>query len=519
MRGAPPGLAASAQQPKAAGAKPQRAGQHNGKGGPKPSSGGRASSPDAMAERLGFIAAVLVGYRVRVQVKSGLTYEGVLHAIRQEGRDLNVELQMAEVTKAEGGGGDQQQPAPTKPVRKLVLHSRDVVHIATTAAVNMAPQALASSNAAAGGDDAGGFGTDAAIGARGKATGFGRELQRWAPSKEDEGLEPITFGNNERAGGWDQFAAFERMTGNRTTFTEEQYTTKLDRSDPRIRAMEAKAERLAREIEGQSSTNYHVAEERGHQYDDSGLDEEDKYSGVVRGGARSGAGAGAGARAGGLPSKPPSQQQHQGAGSKGGHGVGVGSAQGKPRAPPSSGGGSGAKPSQGAEGGAPKVGGTGTGLKPKLGLNPNAQPFKFNVNAKAFVPGGRKPTAAGAAGAGGGAGGGGGAGVPRPAAFGGAPQGMVAQGMMGTYFPSPGVIGSAPLQGQPIPQVYRSPSGYANPGVQMPVYAQASPSERGLSSNLTYPMQYGQGGVPLVLPTGAANPSAFPQQPQGRPGE
>ena len=74
------------------------------------------------------------------------------------------------------------------------------------------------------------------------------------------------------------------MTGARTTYTEEQYTTQLNKNDPRMKALEAQAERIAREIEGQTSSNVHVAEERGHYIDDSGMDEEDKYSGVIRGG-------------------------------------------------------------------------------------------------------------------------------------------------------------------------------------------------------------------------------------------
>ncbi len=50
-----------------------------------------------------------------------------------------------------------------------------------------------------------------------------------------------------------------------------------------------KANRLAAEIEGQSSDNVHVREERGQHVDDSGMDEEDRFSGVVRDKVASGA--------------------------------------------------------------------------------------------------------------------------------------------------------------------------------------------------------------------------------------
>ena len=42
------------------------------------------------------------------------------------------------------------------------------------------------------------------------------------------------------------------------------------------------ANRIAAEIEGQVSSNVHEREERGQAIDDSGLDEEDRFSGVAR---------------------------------------------------------------------------------------------------------------------------------------------------------------------------------------------------------------------------------------------
>lgn len=55
------------------------------------------------------------------------------------------------------------------------------------------------------------------------------------------------------------------------------YTTKIDRSRPGYAKIAAEAERKAREIEGSSAMNAHVAEERGvKSLDDSGLDEEEK---------------------------------------------------------------------------------------------------------------------------------------------------------------------------------------------------------------------------------------------------
>ena len=48
---------------------------------------------------------------------------------------------------------------------------------------------------------------------------------------------------------WDQFETNQRLFGVSTDFNEEDYTTKLDKSDPKFKEREAKAIRLAKEIE------------------------------------------------------------------------------------------------------------------------------------------------------------------------------------------------------------------------------------------------------------------------------
>lgn len=84
------------------------------------------------------------------------------------------------------------------------------------------------------------------------------------------------------ATGWDQFATHAKMTGGQSTYTEETYTTTIDRSAPDFRRREAEAARIAREIESSTSTNAHVREERGQAQENDYGDEEDKYSGVRR---------------------------------------------------------------------------------------------------------------------------------------------------------------------------------------------------------------------------------------------
>ncbi|KIJ62803.1 hypothetical protein HYDPIDRAFT_93541 [Hydnomerulius pinastri MD-312] len=137
------------------------------------------------------------------------------------------------------------------------------------------------------------FRTDTDI-SKGKAARE-RELQAWQASEapgspsatatHHEGIgDELTFGPN--AGGnmsWDQFAVNEQMFGVTTSFDEEVYTTKLDRSAADYKERERKAQRIASEIMGGTVNNPHIAEERNLNVDDSGVNEEDKYGAVVRG--------------------------------------------------------------------------------------------------------------------------------------------------------------------------------------------------------------------------------------------
>ncbi|GJS92219.1 gypsy type transposase [Tanacetum coccineum] len=83
--------------------------------------------------------------------------------------------------------------------------------------------------------------------------------------------------------GWDQFETNAALFGVTSTFDEELYTTKLDRG-PMMREREREALRIAREIEGEDTQDLHLAEERGiHVHSNFELDEETKYSSVMRG--------------------------------------------------------------------------------------------------------------------------------------------------------------------------------------------------------------------------------------------
>lgn len=125
-----------------------------------------------------------------------------------------------------------------------------------------------------------GFKTDVDI--SGARNAKERELQRWTP--DEEAVEMGSGQTLEEASStWDQFSVNEKKFGIKPTYDEHFYTTKINRNGPNYHQKLKEAQRIADEIEGQgSSGNIHLAEDRGIIIDDSGMDEEDLYSGVDR---------------------------------------------------------------------------------------------------------------------------------------------------------------------------------------------------------------------------------------------
>lgn len=107
-----------------------------------------------------------------------------------------------------------------------------------------------------------------------------RNLQRWEPSSTDMGHHLSL--ESSGTGSWDQFETNQRLFGATTSYDENIYTTRIDRSDPSYKRKEAEAARIAREIEGTGTDNPHLKEERGQAPEGDGHDEEDRYSGVRR---------------------------------------------------------------------------------------------------------------------------------------------------------------------------------------------------------------------------------------------
>ncbi|KAI0181277.1 hypothetical protein GGR52DRAFT_577836 [Hypoxylon sp. FL1284] len=127
------------------------------------------------------------------------------------------------------------------------------------------------------------FRTDSSISA--SRANQNRVLQPWIGPSNSDGLE-LGLEKSTSGGAWDQFAANEQQFGIKTTYDENIYTTQIDKSHPQYQERVAAAEKKAREIEASPASHSHVAEERVMDFaggDETGVDEEDKYSGVKRG--------------------------------------------------------------------------------------------------------------------------------------------------------------------------------------------------------------------------------------------
>ncbi|KAI9664627.1 MAG: hypothetical protein M1821_006073 [Bathelium mastoideum] len=244
----------------------------------QPQTKGPSSSEKQANDRLLFMLANFTGLMTTLTTKNGDQFTGVFAGASVDSADPHYVLKMVKRSQAVSNATN----GTTSPVDEylgigedhvLTLPTADVVDLAVSDVV-LDKSAHKTQNGVASSS----FRTDSDI--TGTAAARERNLQRWEPgvgSSTDLSLD------DSNSTGWNQFEANERLYGVTTSYDENLYTTSIDRSDPKYSQMAAKAEKLAREIEGSNAMNSHVAEERGgRNVDDAGLDEEDKYSGVRR---------------------------------------------------------------------------------------------------------------------------------------------------------------------------------------------------------------------------------------------
>ncbi|CAH0482715.1 unnamed protein product [Peronospora belbahrii] len=231
-----------------------------------------------------FAFRFLVGKAVELQLAaSDERYAGILDCVDPD--EFSVVLKNA---KRLNSGVDAK---PFVDGSTVIFRHHQLAHLVADGAVNYTDGIFASGASAA----LCGFQTDTEISRRKEEHLYGRELEAassWLDPALDTGaLEDSTLNGkchskNQGKAGWNQFEANEKLFGVVSTYDENIYTTKLDKS--KISTEQSRtAEKLAQEIESQSSAgNFHLQEERGqtgrggkHVND---LDEEARYSSVDR---------------------------------------------------------------------------------------------------------------------------------------------------------------------------------------------------------------------------------------------
>lgn len=239
-----------------------------------------SNTPDSHAhDRIIFLLTSFIGLVTTVITKNGDKFSGVFSSSTLEPNDSSFVLKMAhrpsqqEQSQTNGVSEVASPYLGSAPDHSMVFDIKDIVDI-SVANVSTSDVLTKSSKGTSSN-----FRTDTDI--SGNISIRERTLKRWEPAADvdvDMSLETTTS-----TAGWDQFEANERLFGATTSYDENIYTTRIDRSDPSYKRKEAEAARIAREIESSDANNAHVREERGlAPIDDSGRDEEEKYSGVRR---------------------------------------------------------------------------------------------------------------------------------------------------------------------------------------------------------------------------------------------
>ncbi|KAF2200441.1 hypothetical protein GQ43DRAFT_73040 [Delitschia confertaspora ATCC 74209] len=242
-------------------------------------SGETASPMKHMNDRMMFLLANLTGLAGNITLKNGEKYTGVLSGTSLDPSEMRYVFKMVKrVQSARDAGVNGPSEATDDYVGVGDFHVM-TFDIGDVADFNVSNVVLEKTSSKTPNGMSSNFRTDTDI--SGNMAIRERNLQRWEPSADTD--VNLSLESSNTATEWDQFATNEKMFGVKSNYDESFYTTTINRSNPHYAEIEARAEKIAREIEGSSATNAHVMEERGHiAADDKGIDEEDKYSGVRR---------------------------------------------------------------------------------------------------------------------------------------------------------------------------------------------------------------------------------------------
>ncbi|KAK6914710.1 Ataxin-2, C-terminal [Dillenia turbinata] len=227
-------------------------------------------------DRLVCLTTCLIGHHVEVQVKSGSIFSGIFHAMNAE-KDFGITLKMARIIKDCSLKGQKAESVSKAPSKTLTIAAKELVQVMAKG-VCVTRDGLTNELQCEKQQD---ILIDAFI-SQSRQVDMERELERWVPEEDDPQwpeLDNIFDGHWNRS--WDQFETNEALFGVKSTFNEELYTTKLERG-AHMRELEEEASRIAREIQGEETQDLHVAEERGVNLNDFDIDEETRFSSVLR---------------------------------------------------------------------------------------------------------------------------------------------------------------------------------------------------------------------------------------------
>ena len=209
----------------------------------------------AQRDRYLYVLSLLVGQKAEAELLEKKTMTGVLHTATPFS-----DMPHRMVLKGAAEKGKVASPAST------VVLGFDKIACLTFSAPRMLGDPRSS-----------GFRTDGDI-ARPDRGLEGRALEQldsaWLSAPKVKGPAQPKGGKK-----WDQFEANERLFGASTGYDENVYTTKLDDS-AFTPAQKAEAARIAAEIENATTSNIHLAEERGQEIS-TDMDEEDRFSGCL----------------------------------------------------------------------------------------------------------------------------------------------------------------------------------------------------------------------------------------------
>lgn len=248
---------------------------------PAASTGSKEDLDSSSRDRLIYVSTCLIGLPVEVRVRNGSILTGIFHSANCE-KDFGVLLKMARVLSDGSQKGQNKGSDIVKRPQTIIIPARELVQVIAKD-VPLTGEIMTNGHLH---DKRQDLLTDSAISLPHRVEE--RELERWIPDSDDpqcNELEDIFDGswNNRK---WDQFETNAALFGVKSTFDEELYTTKLQRG-PQMKELELEASRIAKEIEGETTVDIHLAEERGlNLYDNFGLDEESRYSAVSRGGTK-----------------------------------------------------------------------------------------------------------------------------------------------------------------------------------------------------------------------------------------